>query len=65
MKCTECKSKAHIICGLNLDCPCCQKTLKEIWQQDEKSFKLLHNFIKRRKNVEKQTSPTNSRERQS
>lgn len=59
MKCEACKSKAHIICGLKLDCPCCQKTLNEIWQENEEAYKLL---LKRlvRKNVKAKTQELNT-----
>lgn len=51
MKCKACKTETHIICGLKLDCPCCQNTLHEMQKDNEEAYKQL---IKRlgRKNVE-------------
>lgn len=51
MICKQCNNEAHIICGLNLNCSCCQKTLREIWQDDEQTFKLLLKKLKEKQNV--------------
>ena len=51
MICKQCTNEAHLICGLNLNCSCCQKTLREIWQEDEQAFKLLLKKLKEKQNV--------------
>jgi hypothetical protein len=54
MICKQCDSETHIICGLNLNCSCCQKTLREIWQDDKEAFKLLLKKLKEKQNVKKE-----------
>lgn len=59
MNCTKCKSTAHIICPLNLNCPCCLKTLSEIIEDDPKSAAILIqrlNIKNGKKNNTKNTS---------
>lgn len=55
MICKQCKNDAHLICGLNLNCSCCQKTLREIWQDDKAAFKLLLKKLKEKQNAKAKT----------
>jgi hypothetical protein len=41
MLCKQCEKETHIICGFDLNCPCCKKTLKEMKEEDERSYSLL------------------------
>jgi hypothetical protein len=60
MICKQCQNEYHLICGLNLNCACCQKTLREIWQDDKNSYKILLQKLKEKQNVKKKTQ-TNDR----
>lgn len=55
MICKQCQNEYHLICGLNLDCACCQKTLREMWQDDKQAYKLLLKKLKKGKNVKTKT----------
>jgi predicted DNA-binding ribbon-helix-helix protein len=64
MICKQCKNDAHLICGLNLNCSCCQKTLREIWQDDQSTFKMLITKLKEKQNVKAKTQNFNQKPRQ-
>lgn len=53
MLCKQCESATHIICGLKTNCPCCKKTLQDIWKEDEASYALLMKRLNQ-KNQKKQ-----------
>ena len=64
MICKQCQSEHHLICGLNLDCVCCQKTLREMWQDDKQSYKILLKRLKEKENAKSNTSKNDYKTRQ-
>ena len=64
MICKQCQNEHHLICGLNLNCACCQKTLREIWQDDENSYKILLQRLKEKQNAKTKTKTNGSGTRQ-
>ena len=55
MICKQCQSESHLICGLDLNCACCQKTLREMWQDDKRSYAILVKRLKDKENVKNKT----------
>lgn len=65
MICIQCESEHHLICGLNLNCACCQKTLREMWEDDTVAYKLLLKRIKGKENAKTKTKTHGRSPRQS